>query len=125
MKNTSRPPTCGRILEHCKDKVDNFRENMNVRLCVFKIGVTADPITRFESYLKIGFQSMWIIFSSDSVDKVHMLEAALILRYHQQVGCRNKKGTGGEGALNRIPCVPPPYYVYITGGRADQHRAVG
>jgi hypothetical protein len=93
-------PTCGKLLEHCKDKVVAFRECLGIRLTVFKIGVTANPDERFPSYVKMGFTGMWLIAKSDSIDLVHMLEAALISEYHQHVGCRSKKGTGGDGALN-------------------------
>ena len=68
---------------------------------------------------------MWLIATSNSVDLVHMLEAALVSEFHKHVGCRNREGSGGEGALNREAAAPPPYYVYITGGRADQPRSVG
>lgn len=54
-----------------------------------------------------------------------MLEAALVSEFHKHVGCRNREGSGGEGALNREPVALPPYYVYIVGGRADQPRSVG
>ena len=53
-----------------------------------------------------------------------MLEAALISHFEHCVGCRNTTGSGGEGALNRTTTCGP-YYTYITGGRADQHRRVG
>lgn len=117
--------TCGRILSRCKEKVTDFRENMGIRLCVFKLGATANPITRYIHYQKLGFTSMWIIHVSPSSDLVHMLEAALISEFGKHVGCRNKEGSGGEGALNRKDKPPPPYFMYITGGRADQHRNVG
>lgn len=68
---------------------------------------------------------MWVIAQSNSVDLIHMLEAALISEFHKHVGCRNKEGTGGDGVLNRDNPPPPPYYVYITGGRADQSCSVG
>lgn len=61
---------------------------------------------------------------SSSVDLVHMLEAALISEYHKHVGCKNAEGSGGDGALNRKPPAPPPYFMYIAGGRADQARWV-
>lgn len=102
-----------------------FREKLGVRLAIFKVGVTSDPCTRFISYEQLGFTSMWVIAKSDSVDLVHMAEAALVSHYHMHVGCRNQKGTGGDGALNRREPPPPPYYVYVTGGRADQMRRVG
>ena len=72
MKTGTRSPICGRILEHCKEKKLSFREAMGIRLCVFKIGVTTDPLTRYQSYREKGFTSMWVIFSGDSVDLVHV-----------------------------------------------------
>ena len=54
-----------------------------------------------------------------------MLEAALIAEFSKHVGCRNKDGTGGEGKINRDTPPVGPYYVYVTGGRADQSRRVG
>jgi len=125
MPKGAKPPTCGKLLGYCKDKVTTFREIQGIRVCIFKIGVTADPVSRFQLYLKQGFTSMWLIATSDSVDLVHMLEAALISEFSKHVGCRNLAGTGGDGALNRKPPAEPPYYVYITGGRADQPRWVG
>lgn len=117
--------TCGKLLLHAKTSVDDFREKMGVRLCVFKVGVTSNPLKRYPTYWNLGFHAMWLIATSHSIDLIHMLEAALIMEYHKHVGCRNQKGTGGEGYLNRKNIPPGPYYVYITGGRADQPRAVG
>lgn len=120
-----RPPTCGKLLSHCMGKVTSFRERVGIRLCIFKIGVSSNPINRYQLYREQGFTSMWILAMCDTVDLVHMLEAALIMEFHKHVGCRNKEGTGGDGALNRSPPAPPPYFCYVTGGRADQNRWVG
>ena len=118
-------PTCGKILAWAKDKVTSFRERMGIRVCVFKVGVTANPITRYHAYLDQGFTSMWVISVSPSLDLIHMLEAALVSEFNKHVGCRNKEGSGGEGALNKKQKTPPPYFLYVTGGRADQSRRVG
>ena len=56
---------------------------------------------------------------------VNMLEAALISEFSQCTGCRNMANTGGEGGLNRQVRPHPPYFVYVTGGRADQPKRVG
>ena len=117
--------TSGKILSHCRDQTICFRENIGLRVCVFKIGVTANPITRYLDYLDQGYQTMWLLAVSPSADLIHMLEAALIMEFHKHVGCRNKEGSGGEGALNKKHKAPPPYYAYVTGGRADQLRRVG
>lgn len=125
MEKTRVPPTAGKVLAHCKSKVTSFRASKNIRLCVFKLGVTAQPVTRFELYKNQNFSSMWILASSSSVDHIHMLEAALISEFHKHVGCRNREGSGGEGALNRTPRPPPPFCLYIVGARADQAKSIG
>ena len=117
--------SCGAILAHAKDKVTAFRQAIGIRLCSFKIGVTANPPSRFPLYIEKGYTSMWLIAMSSSIDLIHMLEAALISEFHKHVGCQNKACSGGEGALNRANPVCPPYFVYVTGGRADQFRRVG
>lgn len=68
---------------------------------------------------------MWIISMLPSLDIGSMLEAALISDFGRHVGCHNKPGSGGEGALCRSNPSPPPYFTYVVGGRADQHRNVG
>ena len=107
-------------------KVDAFRNNMGLRVCVFKVGVTANPLTRYGSYMEVSFNSMWLLHVSHSVDLIHMLEAAVVAIFHKHVGCRNQEGTGGEGALNRVGAeLRGPFFLYVTGGRADQCRRVG
>ena len=123
---TRGKPTCGKILAHAKAQITSMREWLGIRLCIFKIGVTANPSCRFNWYLERGYTCMWVIAASDSLDLIHMLEAALISEFSKHVGCKNKSDSGGEGALNRTNTVSyPPYYVYVAGGRADQHRWVG
>ena len=117
--------TCGKILSHCNDQINLFRERIGLRLCIFKIGVTSNPINRYLMYRDQGFHSMWVLAVSPSVDLIHMLEAGLVMAFYKHVGCRNQKGTGGEGALNKKDRAPPPYFLYVTGGRADQRRRVG
>ena len=118
--------TCGKILSHCLEKVDAFRRGVGLRVCVFKIGVTSNPLARYACYAELKFNSMWLLYMSNSVDLIHMLEAALVSAFHKHVGCRNKEGTGGEGALSRLGDVPSgPYFLYVTGGRADQPCCVG
>lgn len=117
--------TCGKILLHCTEAVTCFRETIGIRICVFKVGVTSNPMKRYQGYMDLGFHAMWVIAVSPSIDLIHMLEAALVMEFHKHIGCRNKGGTGGEGALNKTEKSPGPYYVYVTGGRADQPRRVG
>lgn len=125
LKKTVSPPTCGKLLSHCCDRVDTFRSKIGLRLCIFKLGVTACPVTRWQLYKEQGYQVMWILATSDSIDLVHMCEAALIRIFHLHIGCRNRAGSGGDGRLNCQPPPPPPYYVYIVGGRADEGKWTG
>lgn len=125
MKRRVPMPTCGKILAHAVRQVHGFRERMGLQVCVFKIGVTAAPQQRFEQCLAVNFSCMWIVHESDDLGVVHMLEAALVAQFHHCTGCRNVEGTGGEGGLNRRKHLGPPFFVYVTGGRADQFKRVG
>lgn len=118
-------PTCGKILLHAKRQVSAFRESMGISLCIFKIGVTANPAERFMDYLLRNFSSMWVIFQGDDLGLIHMLEAALISEFQLATGCKNAPNSGGEGGLNRKRHLGPPYFVYVTGGRGDQAKWVG
>lgn len=95
-------------------------------MCIFKIGITANPLLRYASYIDLGYTSMWLIHSSPSLGLTNMLEAALICEFATMVGCKNKPNSGGEGGLNRSSrAMLPPFYVYCVAGRADQPRWVG
>lgn len=119
-----RQLTCGKILQHAQDQITNFREQIGIRVCVFKIGVTSNPRQRYASYVGKGYTRMHLISVSQSADLTQMLEAALVSQFSAHVGCRTAAGTGGEGALNRPIPPPPPYFVYIVGARADQRRSI-
>ena len=116
---------CGKVLQHAQDRVNVFRNKIGIRLCCFKIGITSNPWIRFGGYLKKGYNTMWLISASASIDTILMLEAALISEFGKHIGCQNRPGSGGEGSLNSDTPPPPPYFVYIAGGRADQNRRVG
>lgn len=118
-------PTSGAILAHAKEQVDNMQHHVGVGLCIFKIGVTANPLLRFASYLDLGYTTMWLINVSPSLGLTVMLEAALISEYGYSSGCKNKPNSGGEGAFNRSKPLKPPFFVYVVAGRADQPRWVG
>ncbi len=117
--------TAGKILLHARRQIMAFRETIGISICVFKIGVTGALPQRFLDYVAINFDTMWAVFCSDDVSLVHMLEAALICEFSQLPGCRNSPNTGGEGALNRTNHSGPPYFVYITGAKADQSKRIG
>ncbi len=125
MKVQPREPTCGKILAYCKRQVIAFQESLGFGICVFKIGVTADPLERFQDYRAEAYTNMWIIHISEEKYLIHMLEAALIAEFNASSGCRNMPETGGEGGLNRKKHRGPPFYCYVVGGRADQPKRVG
>ena len=125
MQSSTLKPTCGKILLHSKMQVMSFRKRMGLSLCIFKIGVTTNPPIRFITYKQKNFSHMWILHKSDHVELIHMLVAALISEHQLICGCRNAADSGGEGALNRTHTDGPPFFVYVTGGRADQGRWVG
>lgn len=102
-----------------------MQDHVGLGLCIYKVGVSANPLLRFASYLDMGYTKMWLIHSSFELGLTHMLEAALIALNEGNAGFRNKPGSGGEGALNRHKPAKPPYFVYVVAGRADQSRWVG
>ena len=124
-KSTFPRPTSGRILLHARQQVSGLRERLGIGVCIFKIGVTANPVLRFKEYFQKKYTHMWIIFSSPDLGQIHMLEAALIALFHTSAGCRNAPNTGGEGALNRKNHGGPPFYVYVTAARGDQAKWIG
>lgn len=115
--------TCGKVVAHCKNQVKCLIEKFYP--CCFKIGVSGNPLNRFAAYIQKNYSTMWLICVSHSSDSVHMLEAAIISEFYSKSGCQNKPESGGEGALGRTNPPPPPYFVYIVVGRADQGRRVG
>ena len=115
--------TCGKLLAHCIEKVDCFRNKIEIRHCVFKIGVTHNPVLRYQSCHEKGYTEMWLLATSTSADLIHMLKAALICQYCLHVGCRDRKGSGGEGFPNRNDAPPGPYYAYIV--EPEQTNTVG
>ena len=72
-----------------------------------------------------NYNLMWVIAVSNSIHRINMLEAAVISEFQKHVGCKNEPDTGGEGALNRKNRAQPPYYLYVTAGKADQAKWVG
>ena len=124
MPSMTPSPTAGKVLQYARQQVMTFRASMGLQVCVFKVGVTSNPIVRYRDYVSKNFTCMWVIFESNSVLETHMLEAALISHFQNCLGCRNKPGSGGEGALNRTTS-SGPFYTYVTGGRADQGKWVG
>ena len=94
---------------------------MSLSLCVYKLGMTSDPIVRFQFYKEANYTHMSLLHCTANLGVAQMLEAALIASNLSQHGCRNQR-YGGEGP----PSVEhePFHYVYIVGARADQRKAI-
>ena len=118
---TVRKHTAGKVLQHCKNKVDGFRRLIGANVCVFKIGFTSNPIFRFRKYQELNYSSMMLLHSTTCKGTAEMLEAALIDQYQNIVGCRNIQ-CGGEGPGHIHAEL---YYVYIVGARADLPLPIG
>ena len=114
-------PNCWNILQHAKRQIDLIRDEYGNTVCVFKIGITADPAYRFHWYRRENFEPMTLIHVSSSHHLTGMLESALIQSYNGIRGCRNIH-LGGDGSMHRSP---PPYYAYIVAARADRGIPIG
>ena len=122
--------TAGRILWHCVDTVRAIqKENGGQQLCVFKIGLTANPTKRRESYRQQNFKNFVIIhqtYRSDLLGMLEMLEAAIIAEFYDNgYRCRNRQ-LGGESMRdrNQVPRFPPPHYVYCAATNASQKEPI-
>lgn len=122
--------TAGKILSHCISVVRQFQqENGGEALCVFKLGLTANPVQRRESYRKQNFKNFIIIHQtcrSDLLGMMEMLEAAVIAHFYDSgYRCRNIQ-RGGESMRNRDqePRFPPPYYAYCAATNASQKEPI-
>ena len=112
--------TAGTILQRCMMKVEAFRMNMTYSLCVFKIGMTTNPLLRFHFYAKGNYSHMSLLHVTNNIGVAQMLEAALIQAHMSERQCRNEK-LGGDG--------PPTnqdghFFVYIVGARADVFKRI-
>ena len=99
MKPRRPKPTAGAVLSYVRQQVVAFRESLGLTVCVFKIGVTMNPLCRFLDYKSRNYTSMWVIHQGSDVLETHMLEAALISHFESFMGCRNKPGSGGGKVL--------------------------
>lgn len=113
--------TCLNILWHCQRQIDDVRVAYGGDTSIFKIGVTATPVTRFDFYLDDNFDSMTLLHISESYHLIYMLEAALIQSYNHISGCRNVN-LGGDGPMHMSP---PPYYAYVVAARGDGRLRIG
>ena len=119
--DVTRNPTAGKVLQHCKCKIELFRQSLGGAVCVFKIGYCSNPSQRFVSYREANFVSMLLLHVTPCRGTVQMLEAALIDSYRDVAGCRNEK-PGGEGPGH---VQVSHFYVYVVGARADLPCPIG
>ena len=119
-----------KILWHCIKVVNAIREeNGGASLCIFKIGLTSNPIQRRDSYMAQNFKKFVILHKvcrPELLGMVEMLEAALIAEFYDNGRCcRNKQG-GGESMRRNdfMPRFPPPYYAYCAATNASQKEPV-
>ena len=113
--------TAGVVLQRCLTQASNFRDRMGRKVCVFKLGLTSNPVVRFDFYREGNYTHMSLLHVSSNLGLIQMLEAALIAANLGETGCRNQK-YGGEGP----PCFEdePYHFVYIVGARADKFKPI-
>ena len=116
-----RNKTAGRVFQHCKAKVQQFRTSIGSQICVFKIGYTSNPVFRFYKYQLLHYSHMSLLHVTSCKGAAEMLEAALIDQYLGLSGCRNEQ-LGGEGPGH---IHADDYYVYVVGARADVAKPIG
>ena len=117
----ARNPPAGKVLQHCKRKVESFRQSLGGAVCVFKIGYCSNPPERFQSYKEANFCSMMLLHVTPCRSVAQMLEAALIDSHWHISGCRNEQ-PGGEGPAH---VQASHFYVYVVGARADLPFPIG
>ncbi|CAE7299174.1 unnamed protein product [Symbiodinium sp. CCMP2456] len=89
-----------KILWHCVKTVNCIRqENGGNSLCVFKIGLTSNPLQRRQSYREHNFMSFVVIHRVCRLEllaMLEMLEAALIAEFYDNQRCCRNFQLGGE-----------------------------
>ena len=96
-----------------------------MQLVIYKIGITHDCVSRFGLYQEKGWDLMAILYKSEELGLIEMLEAALISHHGHARQCRNVL-KGGEGLRDKTcnPKFKPPYFCYSVFARADRARWV-
>lgn len=114
--------TAGTILQRSLKQIDTFRNRMGRKLCVYKLGLTSNPVRRFEFYKEANYTHMTLLHYSTNLGLCQMLEAAVIAANVSERECRNQR-YGGEGppSLEKEPF----HFVYVVGARADQSKPIG
>ena len=111
----------GTILQRCLTQVGRFRDRMGRKVCVFKLGLTSNPVLRFNFYREGNYTHMTLLHVSSNLGLIQMLEAALIAANIDETGCRNQK-YGGEGPPSSEH--EPFHFAYVVGARADTFKPI-
>ena len=118
---------CGEnLLHHCETVIKKLRmQTGGLQLVIFKIGITHECSRRFQLYKEKGWDRMVVMYQSDELGAIEMLEAALISQHCHLKQCRNVL-RGGEGMRDNMfqPKFEPPYFCYCVSARADRPRWV-
>lgn len=113
--------TAGTILQRCLGQVERFRNKMSKTLCVYKLGLTTDPVIRFEYYKEDNYTHMRLLHVTSMPGVAQMLEASLIAFHMSERPCRNER-FGGDGPPGSEK--EPYHFVYIVGARADGRKSI-
>ena len=104
--------TAGLRLQHAATVVQEILD-LEPGLVVFKLGVTMNPLSRWDLYKETDpgeFTRLTVIGETTASEAVGYLEAALIMQFSSIGGCRNI-ARGGEGiAFGNVG----PYFAYIV-----------
>ena len=103
-----------------------MRDANGAGLCVYKFGISADPITRRPYYVADNFTVFIILHVSRVLDAVSWGESFLIYEFKRMgIGsCRNVR-SGGDGSLGLKTGVPNQlFYLYMAAARADGRRPI-
>jgi hypothetical protein len=120
---------CQALFNHCLARVARIRRRTGgTQLCVFKIGITACPEIRWQSYVSNGYSCFQIVHASFELGLIEMLELLLIHHFSELEPVKTLRNSraGGEGMRDRegYPLRPGPYLLYVAAARADQRQAI-
>ena len=122
--------TASTILWHCVKAINCLRNQCGgPALCVFKIGLTSNPLQRRAAYYKQNFKKFVIIHQvsrGELLGMLEMLEAALIAEFYDNQRCCRNKQLGGESMRDRtfMPRFEPPYFAYCVASNASQREPI-
>ena len=95
-------------------------------MCVFKIGITANVVTRMDDYRAENFTFLAAIHCDEDLTAVESMEIHCVRLFHHLSSCRNING-GGESmrTKEKQPRHPGPYILYCVAARADSRARIG